>query len=275
MLNMDRRCIFCFIYLVNFSIDFATSSRVENQEDTTTKKPCGGYGDWCQDYRDCCSTYNQCHNNQCFGPTTSPPPYTTTSRGCADYGEMCQQDADCCQSIYVDSYCHNNQCYEGTTVRPTTTTPQCSEYGGPCYCPGTICDNSPDCCDSWNVCAYGTCYQPTTTGPPPTSTTTTRPPPTSTTTTRPPPTTTTSPPPTSGCSYLLLSTGSDFPDSLVTCFDTKGKKIERTSEDMIVDPDTSCIFLSSGHLGEGFEMEFFCNSFENFYFWTVNVRSMN
>ena len=73
----------------------------------------------------------------------------------------------------------------------------------------------------------------------------------------------------------MLTTGSDFPDSVVTCYNTKGEKIERTSQDMILDPETTCIFLSSGHLGDGFEMEFFCDSIENFHFWTVNVRNMN
>ena len=92
--------------------------------------------------------------------------------------------------------------------------------------------------------------------------------------TSPEPTSTSSVPPSSGCSYLVFSTGQDYPDGWLSCHDNSGKKIERTSEDMIVDPETTCIFLSSGHIGDGFEMEFFCNSQENYHFWTVSVRDL-
>ena len=73
----------------------------------------------------------------------------------------------------------------------------------------------------------------------------------------------------------MLSTGSDFPDSIVTCYNSVGDKIEKTGEDVIMDPETTCISLSTGHLGGGFLQEFFCNSVGDTHFWTVNLRDMN
>ena len=48
----------------------------------------------------------------------------------------------------------------------------------------------------------------------------------------------------------------------------------------VLDPETTCLFLSSGHLGSGFAMEFYCSAVraENgtqLQFWTVNVRDLN
>ena len=48
----------------------------------------------------------------------------------------------------------------------------------------------------------------------------------------------------------------------------------------VLDPGTTCLFLSSGHLGSGFAMEFYCSAVraENgtqLQFWTVNVRDLN
>ena len=76
-------------------------------------------------------------------------------------------------------------------------------------------------------------------------------------------------PPTSpsGCSYhdLVSMAELDFLDSLVTCHDITGKKIDKTSDDLIMAPETTCGIHSSGHL----DLEFFCDSFENSHFWVV------
>ena len=113
------------------------------------------------------------------------------------------------------------------------TSTSCEDYLGYCH-------YDTDCCDIDVICLSHLCvpgYRTT----PPTSV--------------------------SGCSYhdLVSRVEPDLPDSLVTCHDITGKKIDQTSDDLIMAPETTCCIYSSGHL----DLEFFCDSLENFHFWVV------
>eukprot|EP00092_Neocalanus_flemingeri_P056751 GFUD01067320.1.p1 GENE.GFUD01067320.1~~GFUD01067320.1.p1 ORF type:complete len:160 (-),score=46.31 GFUD01067320.1:120-575(-) len=83
-------------------------------------------------------------------------------------------------------------------------------------------------------------------------------------------TTTASPPSPPGCSdQLSFSSGENFPDGLVTCYDRKGIKDPFLSEDTLISSGTSCIFMSSGHLTEGLVIEMYCN--DNI--WDVSIMN--
>ena len=109
------------------------------------------------------------------------------------------------------------------------TSTNCEDYLGYCH-------HDLDCCDIDTICLSNLCVPGYRTTPPSTS---------------------------SGCLYHDL--GPDFLDRLVTCHDDAGKKIINTSEDMIMNPKTTCIVHSS----ENLDIEFFCDSFENYHFWIV------
>jgi len=92
----------------------------------------------------------------------------------------------------------------------------------------------------------------------------------STTTSGPIPTTTRPNGP--GCYSVPLkfSLSSDtFPESRLMC-EEKGNQASQSyapDQDTMVNPGTTCIFMSSGHLNSGFIMEFFCE----YDHWVVNL----
>ena len=100
--------------------------------------------------------------------------------------------------------------------------------------------------------------------PTPTPTTTSTATPTATPTVTPTATTTTTALPPGGCSDQLLLATNSFPDSKLTCYDTEGK--ERATS-TIIEPGTTCIFLSSGHIDQGFIEEFSCQDGH----WVVTI----
>ena len=63
-----------------------------------------------------------------------------------------------------------------------------------------------------------------------------------------------------GCSdTLVLSTGSHYPAARVTCYDMAGTGArQQLGQDTILNPGTTCIFMSDGHLQSGLVMELFC-----------------
>ena len=109
----------------------------------------------------------------------------------------------------------------------TSTT--CEDYLGYCH-------YDTDCCDIGMICLSHLCVPGYRTTPPSAS---------------------------SGCSYQDL--GPDFLDRLVTCHDYSGNKIDKTSDEMIMDPETTCIV----HYPDDIDIEFFCDSLENYHFWVV------
>ena len=65
------------------------------------------------------------------------------------------------------------------------------------------------------------------------------------------------------CSEQLLFSTSSFPDSRMICYDSRGQEMGqgqemKVQEDTLMSPGTTCMFLSSGHLDQGFVLEFLC-----------------
>ena len=65
---------------------------------------------------------------------------------------------------------------------------------------------------------------------------------------------------------LAFSAGPNYPDSVITCYDNTGTRLE-VSADTEISPGTSCIFMSGGHLEQGLVMEFYCQDAV----WLVNI----
>ena len=75
-----------------------------------------------------------------------------------------------------------------------------------------------------------------------------------------------------GCSNvnLMFSTSTNsYPDGRLACYDDKGfEMVDVTMEDTMVNPGTTCIFLSSGHVDEGgFAVEMLSN-------WKVTLTEL-
>ena len=72
-----------------------------------------------------------------------------------------------------------------------------------------------------------------------------------------------------GCSdTLVLSTGSHYPAARVTCYDMAGLGArQQLRQDTILNPGTTCIFMSDGHLQSGLVMELFCEGEQ----WRVEI----
>ena len=69
----------------------------------------------------------------------------------------------------------------------------------------------------------------------------------------------------SGCSDSLLFSTDSYPSGKLVCYDDRAG--EKTMEDTMISPGTTCIFLSSGHVDHGFVAELFCQ--ENH--WVVTI----
>ena len=65
---------------------------------------------------------------------------------------------------------------------------------------------------------------------------------------------------------ILFSAGSHFPGGVITCYSDLGQETSRT-EDTVISPGTSCIFMSAGHLNEGLVIEFYCQDIG----WSVKI----
>ena len=131
-------------------------------------------------------------------------PYPTTCCPTGDqYTCHCNRDSDCCES---GAFCWDGHCIPQPTTLPppTTTTPGCVESGE--YCGY---DDNVDCCEWYDSCLNGYCQHNT------------------------PAPSTTAPPP-AGCSYLLLTTGADYPDSALTCYDSQGEEVARSADTQVV-----------------------------------------
>ena len=180
----------------------------------TTCCPTGDhYTCHCNHDSDCCESGAFCWDSHCLPqPTTLPPP-TTTTPGCVESGEYCGYDdnVDCCE--WYDS-CLNGYCQQHPTTPPAPSTTASTEA---CAAEGQDCNHDSECCDWWcheNKCqCCGTSPWYTTTTPPPPSTTA---------------------PPPAGCSYLLLTTGADYPDSALTCYDSQGEEVARSADTQVV-----------------------------------------
>merc|ERR1712037_199118 len=92
----------------------------------------------------------------------------------------------------------------------------------------------------------------------------------------PPPPSSTIPSPTTGpgCFDVPLKfnvASSNFSGSELVCYESRdgGAAVERLPDDdeTMVTPGTSCLFMSSGHLGAGFVVELFCDVDH----WVVNL----
>ena len=207
---------------------------------TASTEACAAEGQYCNHDSECCDWW--CHENKCqccgtspwYTTTTPPPPSTTTTPTCS--WAACNQDLSCCDGgICSDNYCiYQSATPETRTELYTTCTyGYCTHDSGCCdggicsdnYCtyptspaptPGCVgsgeyCgyDDNIDCCEWYDSCLNGYCQHNT------------------------PAPSTTAPPP-AGCSYLLLTTGADYPDSALTCYDSQGEEVARSVDTQVV-----------------------------------------
>ena len=172
----------------------------------TTEQYCNAEGQYCNHDSDCCDYW--CHENKCqccgtspwYSTTAPPPPSTTTELYTTCSYDYCTHDSGCCDG----GICSDNYCTYPTSPAPTTS--GCVESGK--YCGY---DDNIECCESHDSCLNGYCQQHPTTPPAPS---------------------TTAPPP-AGCSYLVLTTGADYPDSAITCYDSQGEEVARSADTQV------------------------------------------
>jgi len=75
----------------------------------------------------------------------------------------------------------------------------------------------------------------------------------------------------SGCSdNIAFSSGNSFPDAKIACYDENLLEVPFSSEETVVSPGTSCIFMGSGHPSYGLLIEMSCNAGT----WVVDVSNV-
>merc|ERR1712059_80156 len=73
--------------------------------------------------------------------------------------------------------------------------------------------------------------------------------------------------PSSGCSDQLLFSTDSYPSGKLVCYDDS---LEKTTEETLISPGTTCMFLSAGHLDHGFAVELFCQEDH----WVVDITGL-